>query len=262
MNDADLSEAIRALANARRDGQRLAELPPAWVPGDLASAYAMQRGVAGSLGEVRGWKVGAVTAVQREAMGVPSPVGGPLLAPWTRQSPARFRSAEFVAPRLECEFAFELGKDLPARPGRYAREEVEAAIAAVRIGFEIVDSRLPPQSGFLSELADGFNNGGYVIGPSATALADVDLADHEIVLTARTGGAPRELARGTGRAILNGDLLAAVVMLANAPPHGSAGLRAGQIVTTGSCTGAVALPGACTVTADFGRLGRIEVQFD
>jgi len=58
--------------------------------------------------------------------------------------------------------------------------------------------------------------------------------------------------------ILDGDPFGTVVMLANAPPDTARGLVAGDIVTTGSCTGAPSLPGPGAYRADFGRLGGVE----
>ena len=47
-------------------------------------------------------------------------------------------------------------------------------------------------------------------------------------------------------------------MLANAPPDAMRGLVAGDIVTTGSCTGAPSLPGPGTYRAEFAQLGSVE----
>ena len=48
-------------------------------------------------------------------------------------------------------------------------------------------------------------------------------------------------AQGSARAILGGDPVGAVVLLANHQPPHSEGLKRGQIVTTGSCTGMTAI---------------------
>ena len=69
------------------------------------------------------------------------------------------------------------------------------------------------------------------------------------------------MADGSGRAILDGDPFATVVMLANAPPDETRGLLAGDIVTTGSCTGAPLVPGEGAYRAEFGRLGSVEFAF-
>ncbi|MEO8059465.1 MAG: hypothetical protein ABI671_14200 [Burkholderiales bacterium] len=257
-----MNEAALALADARRSAMALPALPPGAVASDLSGAYALQRAVAASFGTVRGWKVSGLNTAQQHAMGVPRPVGGPLLEPWFHTAPATFALSAFIAPRLECELAFELARDLPERDTPYTRAEVAAAISALRIGVEVTDSRLPPASPFLAELADGFNNGAYVVGPACADWQHIDFASHSIALATATRVATIELARGSGQPVLDGDPFGAVVLLANAQPPGYGGLRAGQIVTTGTCTGAVAVPGRCTVDADFGTLGRITLTFE
>ena len=257
--------ACAALADARRKGRRIEPYPAAWQPADMEDAYRLQKAVADALGDVRGWKVSAVTPEQRRAQGIERPIGGALLAPWLRDTTlaaASFRVSEFIVPKLECELAFELGRDLPARPERpYTRDEVQAAVACLRVGIEVVDSRLPAGTGTLAELADACNNGAYVAGPAFGDWSSIDFTRVGIVLTRSHEGASTEVATGSGAAILAGDPFAAVVMLANAPPGGRSGLRAGDIVTTGSCTGAPPLPGPGSYRAEFSGLGGVEVRF-
>ncbi|HEY2188101.1 MAG TPA: hypothetical protein VGH48_06015 [Caldimonas sp.] len=265
MNDAEFEAARVALARARREARALAAWPTGQPPSDLAGAYRLQAAVVRELGPIGGWKVAAVTPAQRASLAVDRPIGAAIPAARIHDAsskPARLSSADFIAPKLECEIAFELGAALPPRPGRtYSREEVRTAIRALRIAVEIVDSRLPRGLGALAELADGFNNGALVAG---TAQADwdwVDFARLEIVLVRERGGQHDEVARGSAKAILDGDPFDTVVMLANAPPDPTRGLAAGDIVTTGSCTGAPPLPGPGAYRAEFARLGSVEFVF-
>jgi 2-keto-4-pentenoate hydratase len=265
MNDTSFRAACAALVDARRTARRIDVFPAAWQPADIAEGYRLQKAVADTLGAVGGWKVGAVTPEQRRAQGVDRPIGGALLAPWLRDArsgAATFRAAEFIVPKLECELAFELARDLPARPQQpYTREEVQAAVKCLRIGIEVVDSRLPAGTGTLAELADACNNGAYVAGADFADWTGIDFAQVGIVLTRTHEGASSEVATGSGAAILDGDPFGTVVMLANAPPGGRPGLRAGDIVTTGSCTGAPPLPGPGSYRAEFSGLGSVEVRF-
>jgi 2-keto-4-pentenoate hydratase len=265
MNDAQFEAASLALAAARREARSIQDWPEERLPRDLAEAYRLQAAVVGELGPVAGWKVAAVTPAQRTALAVDRPIGAALLRRWlhdARRAPARLRGADFIAPKLECEIAFELGSELPPRRGRaYSRDEVRAATAALRLAVEIVDSRLPRGLGALAELADGFNNGALVAGPALAAWDAVDFAQLGIVLTRTHAGRSDEVARGSAKAILGGDPFAAVVLLANAPPDATRGLVAGDIVTTGSCTGAPALPGPGAYRAEFAQIGRVEFVF-
>ncbi len=265
MNDTSFEAACAALVDARRSARAVAAYPDAWQPADMAEAYRLQIAVAEALGPIVGWKVSAVTPAQRDALGIDQPIAGALLGPWLRNANggvASWRVAEFIVPKLECELAFELGSDLPARPGQpYTRDEVRSAVRCLRIGIEIVDSRLPPATGTLAELADAVNNGAYVAGPAFTDWASLDFARLGIVLTRSHAGVSTQIAAGSGAAILDGDPFGTVLMLANAPPGGRPGLRAGEIVTTGSCTGAPMLPGPGLYRAEFRGLGSLEVRF-
>ena len=174
--------------------------PTEQLPRDLAEAYRLQAAVIGAIGPVAGWKVAAVTAAQRTSLAVDRPIGAAIPLPRVhdaRNAPARLRIADFIAPRLECEIAFELGGDLPPRPGRaYSRDEVRAAIAALRVAVEIVDWRIPRGLGALAELADGFNNGALVAGAARSDWDAVEFARVEIVLVREHGGTTR---RGRAR---------------------------------------------------------------
>ncbi|MEO8080575.1 MAG: hypothetical protein ABI641_08595 [Caldimonas sp.] len=266
MNEAAFTAAVDALVAARRSARPIDPYPPDWLPGDLAEAYRLQRAVAARLGAIGGWKVAAVTAGQQQALRVPCPVGAPMLAPWMHDAstaPTGLALRDFIAPLLECEFAFVLGRDLPAAgPAGYARADVEAAVDALCIGIELVDPRLPRGLGIGAELADAFNNGCFVAGPRIRDWRGIDLGATTIDVTARRDGVESAFASGSGRAILDGDPFGAVVMLANAQPDGERGLRAGDIVTTGSCTGAPRVPGPGTYSAEFNGLGRVGIRLD
>ena len=267
MKPSDFEAARAALVAARRGARALVECPAAWRPGDLGEAYRLQAAVAGDLGASGGWKVAAITAAQQRSMGVAQPVSAPLPAATMHDAserPGRLRLADFIAPKIECEFAFQLRHDLPARPGAgYSRAEVAHAVAALRLAIELVDPRWPQGSGTLAELADGFNTGGFVAGPAVQEWLGLDFAAIGIVLGYAAPGRPAsELARGSGHAILEGDPFGALVMLANAQPEGGRGLRAGDIVTTGSCTGAPRIPGPGLYRAEFSGLGSVELVFE
>ncbi|MGZ8259513.1 MAG: 2-keto-4-pentenoate hydratase [Caldimonas sp.] len=266
MDEAQFAAAVAELAKARREARAIDAWPEAWRPHDLAEAYRLQAAALRALGPIAAWKVAAVTAAQRASLAVDRPIGAAIPRRWlidARSAPARLRSAAFIGPKLECEIAFELGADLPPRPAlAYTRAEVRAATAAVRLAVEVVDWRVPRGLGALVELADGFNNGALVVGPSHGDWDGIDFAALEIVLGRVHEGRAEEVARGSAATILDGDPFATVVMLANAPPDATRGLLAGDIVTTGSCTGAPPVPGPGTYRAAFGELGSVELVFD
>jgi 2-keto-4-pentenoate hydratase len=260
MTPADERALLDALRAARAEARALVHVPPAWVPADLDAAARLQRAAAAQIGPIRGWKVSAVTPAQQQAAGLDAPIAGPLLAPVLHASGVTLSRSRFVRPRIECEFGFELARALPARAAPWTREEVADAVGAMRLGIELVDSRLPPGSPLRLEIVDALNNGAYVVGPAIVAWRAVRCADVAIALERVEGGARTRVAQGDGRAVLDGDAFGAVVLLANLRRFVPDGLPAGTLVTTGSCTGAPDLRASGRYVAAFGALGRVELE--
>ncbi|TCT05708.1 2-keto-4-pentenoate hydratase [Aquabacter spiritensis] len=249
MNPAAVEALAAALHAARARGVPAATDGP--LPQDPAEAYAVQAAIVRRAGGgVRGWKVTALKPADQARYGGDRPVAGPLLDGTVHAAPAALAFAAFLAPILECEFAFRLGRDLPARATPYSEDEVAAAVAAILPAFEIADGRVPATAPGALRLADSMGNGAFVTGP---AWSDWRAIDRRGPVRLRLDGA--EAAVGSGAVIL-GDPLKAVVALANAQPL-CGPLLAGQIVTTGSATSPLPVTGPCRAEADFGPLGTI-----
>jgi 2-keto-4-pentenoate hydratase len=220
----------------------------------VADAYRVQDELARLAGgEVRAWKVTALGAEQQKGYRSDRPVAGAIFGSFFHASPATVALAGYLTPLLECETAFLLGRNLPQRDKPYERAEIEAAIAAIVPAMEIADCRWPADAPDLLKLADDMGNGAFIAGQPAKDWRGIDLDAIEIALA--YDGTTIEY--GKASKIL-GDPLAAVMALANAQPLPAGGLKAGQIVTTGTCITPVMLqPGR--YEADFGPLGKMSL---
>jgi 2-keto-4-pentenoate hydratase len=251
------SPLAQALAKARRDARLLQD---ASVPVDsVEAAYAVQDDlVALSGGDVRGWKVTALGDADQARFSSTRPVAAALLAARVHDAPAHLALSSFIQPLLECEVAFVLGADLPARDTPYQRAEIENAIAAVLPLFEVADNRVAAEAPNLLKLADSMGNGELVVGKPVSDWRSIDVTkpEQDIVLT--LDGVVVE--KGSKSQIL-GDPLLAVVALANAQPLPAGGLRRGQIVTTGTCTKPAPLRKGEYI-ADFGALGTVRMTVE
>ena len=246
---------LAGLLHAARQDARLSELPAdARLPATPEEAYQVQAEIFRLSGEeIRGWKITALKEEDRAAYGGTQPVAGPLLSGWVFSSPAEVPLSRFIAPLLECEFAFLLGRDLPPRETPYTQEEIAEAVAALIPAFEIADGRVRPDAPGALRLADSMGNGAFIPGAPVTDWRALDRAGPvTLIIDGQT------IETGSGARIL-GDPLKAVQHLANAQPL-CAPLRAGQIITTGTATTPVRLEQAGRVEADFGALGRVEME--
>ena len=243
-----IAEAARWLVERRSEAPRYDGLPESCKPATLADAHAIQNAAAALLDDpVAGWKVGK------------SPDGkiahGALLRSRVLADGAHVDAATMPLLGVESEVPFRLARDLPSRTTPYSYEEVADAVVAFP-GIEIVDSRFRgyPKPPFLDRLADFMSNGAFVCGRERADWRSLDLAKLEVELT--IGG--NSIVRSVGGHTAGDPLLPALAWI----NERRAGLRAGQIITTGTYTGLhFAQPGQ-TAVATFTGFGSVTVHFD
>ena len=231
------------------------------TPTSLADAYAVQHDMAVLSGQpVRGFKVGSTSAEAQRTLGTDEPGAGLLLAPFVHESPARFAIAPAHTPFVEGEFAYRLGRDLPPRAALYTRDEVADAVAAVAGAIEVVGTRFAgglAGKGRLLVTADFGANIALVLGAWRHDMRSIDLKPHRVAMT--VNGAVR--GTGTGARAL-GDPANVLLWLANQQSAAGRGLKAGDIVSTGTCTGLDPVQPGDRVRADFGDLGAVDIVFE
>ena len=249
----------RRLWEARRDGHRI-RVRDEERPAGEAEAYTVQQGITGLSGrEVAGYKIGATAQVAMDMLGVEGPFFGPLYREAFRANGATVRLPAAHTPGIEAEFVVGLAADLPPRGTPWTIEEVSAAVSWVAPGLEIVGTRIEgglAGAGVLA-IADGGANIEFVLGPTGGDWRAADLASHEVTL--RINGS--EVASGHSGMLVFGNPIGGVVWLANRPEIAPRGLRAGDAVTTGTCTGITPLAPGDEAVADYGSLGAVKARF-
>ena len=248
-----MSALATALATARLTGG-LVEKNGFALPADAAAARDVQEQAALLLGPPSdAWKVGSTSPEARAALGT----DGPGAARVPRRY--RFGSGETIGVfeahdlAVEAEFALRLGRDIVFDGSPPGRDEVIAAIDAVLPALEIVGSRIAgglAGAGRLLVTADGGANVALATGTPVSAWRGSDLPAHPVRLV--RNGTP--VAEGTGARAL-GDPVAVVVWLVRDRGR----LAAGEVVSTGTCTGLVPVRPGDTLTGDFGEIGSVEI---
>jgi 2-keto-4-pentenoate hydratase len=253
-----MTKLAQLLWNARASGG-VVDQTACEPPRTMAEAYAVQEEIAALSGHARrGYKVGSTSAEAQRFLGTDEPGWGILLAPYVHHSPARIELVPAQAPAIEGEFAFRMGRELPARASPYTMAEVAAAVDDMAGAIEVVGTRmsggLAGKGRFLAT-ADGGFNVALAVGPWMR-WGGRDLKAHRVALT--INGNPR--GEGTGSRAL-GDPLNVLLWLANHMRAAGRGLEAGAIVSTGTCTGLDPVQPGDVARADFGELGAVEIAF-
>jgi 2-keto-4-pentenoate hydratase len=251
-------EAVDRLVAARRSRLPTPGLPEVVTFDD---AYAVQAAFrARWRDDVVGHKVGCSSEQSQRLVNAPGPIAGSLFRAALWQEPATLDRGQFFVAGVEAEFGFRLGADLPSRATPYGREEVGAAVDAVVPVIEICDTRLADwRSRRIEEItADNAFNGGLVAGRPLREWRQLDLAGHEVSLS--IDGDLKGV--GTGALVLGHPLLA-LTWLANELSRRGEGLRTGDLVAAGTCTGLHFAGAGSTVVAEFGDLlGRVTIRFE
>ncbi|PWC37404.1 fumarylacetoacetate hydrolase family protein [Azospirillum sp. TSO35-2] len=245
-----MNEIVDALIAARETRRWLSELPAR--PADEAEAYAIQDAVARRLGPVTGWKVGAKTPESE-------PFRGPINQATLFEGVDRLPASLFQVIGIEAEIAYRFARDLPAREQPYSREEVLDAVASVHPAWEIVDTRF---AGFgsqdpLSHAADQMNHGALVVGPAIADWRALDPLTEAVTLEV-DGAVAVETVGGNSA----GDPVRLLVWMANTGARSVGGLHAGDVVTTGSCTGTVFVQPGSRAVARYGTMGTIALTVE
>jgi 2-keto-4-pentenoate hydratase len=244
-----------------REQRRSVDLPAALRTRDWESVTGVALDLDARLGwDAIGWKIGAASTEIREAEGLPGASPGRIYRATVYQSGARLGPELFINYRnVECEYAFRLAEALPRRAEPRSEDEVAAAIESLFPTLEIGDTVFDDwygSSGFFGTCLDNGGGAALVCGTPVTDWHERDLPNAHMTIS--LNGTP--INEGFGRAAM-GHPLTSLTWLSNWLGERGRGLEAGEIVSTGTCTGhCFCLPGD-TVSVDFEDLGVLTATF-
>jgi 2-keto-4-pentenoate hydratase len=251
-----LHQAARLLWNHWQHTTRLDALPESCRPHSRSEGYAIQSALAALSGEGSvGWKIAATTKAGQRHINVDGPIAGRLLEKHVFRTGAAIPLGDNHMRVAEAELVFRFGRSLPAREQPYTEAEVMEAIDQVIPGIEIPDSRYEDFCivGDAQLIAENACAAWFVLGEASSVdWHSLDLKTHPVRVY-KNG----ELAgEGTGALVL-GDPKIALVWIANELSAIGEGLRAGEIVTTGTVVVPVRVEPGDEIQCDFGVLGQI-----
>ncbi|WP_410218315.1 fumarylacetoacetate hydrolase family protein [Paracoccus sp. (in: a-proteobacteria)] len=230
----DPKAAARVLLDVRAGAPRPAGLPT--PPPNTTAAYAVQSEVMRHLGGRASWKMALLGGRDRHTAAMPASevvTSGSTLGPLPHDA------------AIEVETAFILGADLPAGTTPAA---ALAAVAEVRLAFEIVSSRYNDRTFVqpLEAMADGFSSAAIVLG---SPIRDwQSLLDQPLGLTLALDGHAVAASEQTPTLSETAGFLS---WLASHAAGQSMQLSAGTVIITGARIGPIPLRGTRNALASF-----------
>jgi 2-keto-4-pentenoate hydratase len=260
MTEQDIDFAANNLWLNWQQSLRIRELPQHCRPVDRAEGYAIQARLAELSGQgIAGWKIAATSQAGQAHIHVDGPLAGRLLKNRVLKSGATVSLSGNLMRVAEAEFAFRFRRDLEKRTEPYVVSEVLDAVEALHPAIEVPDSRYTDYTivGAPQLIADNACACWFILGaPVEVNWREFDLVQHQV-----EGYRNREhVSSGTGANVL-GDPLVALTWVANELSLLGDGLRAGQVVTTGTCITPIPARPGDQVRMDFGAFGTVDVRF-
>jgi 2-oxo-hept-3-ene-1,7-dioate hydratase len=263
--DATITTLARQLYDARKSRTPLRHFSKQHPQMTVADGYAIQRAwVALELADGRtimGRKIGLTSRAMQQSSQINEPDYAPLMDDMFFDNGSDIPIDRFIAPRIEVELAFILGK--PLRGPGASLFDVLSATEYVTPAIEIIDARIEqfdrdtkaPRKVF-DTISDFAANAGIVLGGRPVRPLDVDLRWvgallHKNGVIEETG-----LAAGVLGHPGNG-----VAWLANRlAPHDEQ-LNSGDVVLAGSFTRPTTALRGDSLHADYGALGSVAFRF-
>jgi 2-keto-4-pentenoate hydratase len=228
--------------------------PPEWFDRlTLDQAYQIQLGLIArrcAAGERHiGWKVGLTAKPIQEQFGFHEPVFGCILE--SEPSGHVFGRDELISPGFENELCLRVNRDLS---GDVGMAEVRAAVDAVYPSLEIIETRGDLSAQIAVALADNAQQKTIILGePVLLGDRALDAVDVGIEINGKT------VATGRGDAVL-GNPLNSVIWLARKLPEFRRGIRAGDLIMSGSFTRQFPIAPGDRIRADFAGIGAVETS--
>ena len=265
MTPAQITAAARSLLTAEETRRQIGLLSIANPGMTLDDAYAVQAElIAMKLGRGRkviGWKIGLTSRAMQEQLKIDTPDSGVLLDDMLFAAGATIPKNHFIQPRVEAEIAFLMARDLSGAD--ITRTDVIAATAHVAPALEILDTRIlraDPATGrariITDTVSDNAANAGIVLGTQRHAVGAHDL--RWVGAIVRRNGVVEETGLGAG--VLNDPVTGILWLVRRLAAYGQ-GLKAGDIVLSGSFVRAIEAPSGSRFEADFGPFGSVSINF-
>jgi 2-keto-4-pentenoate hydratase len=260
LDKSQIEAAARTLHDHWRAGTKFEGLEAPLRPRDRAEGYAIQAALEKySTASLFGWKIAATSEAGQKHINVDGPMAGRILAETVIANGGTASMAGNEMRVGEPEFAFRMAADLPPRSAVYTVREVLDAVGTLHPAIEIPDSRFVDfvSAGAAQIIADNACAHLLVLGAPTTAnWRALDLVEEKPVITLRG-----QRYTGHGKNVL-GDPRLALAWLANELRQLGVTLRAGEIVTTGTCHPPLPIQSGDLFEADFSTLGRVSVAFE
>jgi 2-oxo-hept-3-ene-1,7-dioate hydratase len=266
MTGDEIERAASQLDDAERTRRQIRMLSLDHPGMSLDDAYAVQRrwvGMKQAAGRaIIGHKIGLTSKAMQQALAINEPDSGVLFNDMLFDDGGEIPTSRFIATRIEAELAFVLKRDIEGE--HCTIFDVLNATDYVIPALEILDTRIlrvDPQTGktrtVMDTIADNAANAGIVVGGRPMRPDALDMRWVGAIVSRNAAIEETGLAAG----VLNNPATGIVWLLRRLARQEGHGLKAGEVVLSGSFIRPIEARKGDTIHADFGPMGTVSCAF-
>lgn len=266
LGENEIAAAAARLNEAERTRKQIGLLSLAHPGMTMEDAYAIQRAwmamkrAAGR--RVIGHKIGLTSRAMQQALNINEPDSGVLFDDMLFEDSGEVPTDRFIATRIEAELAFVLKRDIEG--AHCTVFDVMNATDYVIPALEILDTRIlraDPATGkarvAVDTISDNAANAGIVVGGRPMRPDAVDMRWVGAIVSKNAAVEETGLAAG----VLNNPATGIVWLLRRLATQENKGLKAGEIVLSGSFIRPIEARAGDTIHADYGAMGSVSCRF-
>ena len=264
MENKNIILAATILFNHKLNKTGLKDLPNVLIPTSINEAYAIQNELkilylSLNTNYTIGKKVGCTNTLAQKQLNINEPFYGNLFSKFSDISGCKLKSSKFFKPYIESEISFSLKEDININDAPFCFKDSINLFDKIFPSIEIIDLRFEKninEIGVNNLISSNGASDYYIQGLNTFNLDQIDLSNHKVELFFND----KIIANGNTNLVLKNPINSAIWLLNKLAGIGEPMLK-GQIITTGSCTGAIKAEKNTLIKADFGNLGIVEFEY-
>jgi len=260
-----IQEAAKFLFEHRLNKSNINNLPKHITPKTKNEAYLIQEELKLLYFNLKenisiGKKVGCTSLDAQKQLDINEPFYGNLFSRFYSIEPTKISSKKFSKPFIEPEIALRVKEDIDISKAPFTINNIDDLFDGFVCSLEIVDFRFNKtlkEIGALNLIATNGASEFWIRNSEVFKLNKINFEDHSINISYNK----KIIGEGNTKNVMGNPLNSALWLINKISKKGETLLK-GQFISTGTCTKAHELVAETEVSADFGKIGKIEFLYN
>lgn len=260
-----LQEAAKFLFEHRLNKSNVNDLPKNLTPTNDNESYLIQEELKLLYLNLKenisiGKKVGCTSIDAQKQLDISEPFYGNLFSRFYSIDPKEISSKKFSKPFIEPEIALRVKEDIDISRAPFTTKHIDYLFDGFVCSLEIVDFRFNKtlkEIGVLNLIATNGASEFWIRNSEVFEMSKIKFEDHSISISYDK----KIIGQGNTKNVMQNPLNSGLWLINKIAQKGEILLK-GQFISTGTCTKAHELNAGTEISADFGKLGKIEFIYN